>query len=85
LDAAFGIERLVTSVIYRILSDASFKCEKSDRETLSPDAGKRSRAIIAGDDPGDQQLPERPGFNPHLLAIAANARIRHSRDRAGAA
>jgi hypothetical protein len=34
-----------------------------------------ARAIIADDDPGDQQLPERHGFNPHPHAIAANARL----------
>ena len=74
----------MTSVIHRVLREAGLDCEKSDRETFSADAGQRSRAIIAGDDPGDQQLPERRGVNPHLLAIAANARIRRSRDRADA-
>jgi hypothetical protein len=59
----------------RVLPEANFNWEKSDRETFSPDAGQRSRAIIAGDDPGDQQVPERRGFNRHLLAIAANARL----------
>jgi hypothetical protein len=39
--------------------------EKHDREAFEPDTGQRSRAIIPGDDPGDQQLPER-GFDSTL-------------------
>src|SRR5213593_2257479 len=35
-------------------------------------AGQRSRAIIPGDDPGDQQPPERRGFHPDPDAVAAN-------------
>jgi hypothetical protein len=39
------------------------------------DAGQRSRAIIPGDDPGDQQPPERRGLYPDPDAVAANARL----------
>ena len=37
----------------------------------SEDSDQRSRAIIPGDDPGDQEPPERPGFYPEPNAIAA--------------
>jgi hypothetical protein len=52
---------------------------KYDHKVLLPDAGSRSRAIIPGDDPGDQQPPEQRCFYPDPRAIAANswlARIR---------
>jgi len=49
----------------------------------SEHAGQCSRAIIPGDDPGDQQPPERRGLYPDPDAVAANARLaqirRHSR------
>jgi hypothetical protein len=50
--------------------------EKYGRETFLADAGQRSRAIIPGDDPGDQQPPERRGLYPDPDAVAANARLR---------
>jgi len=46
------------SIIYPVLAEASFNCEKSGRETFLPDVGQRSRATIPGDDPGDQQPSE---------------------------
>jgi hypothetical protein len=49
--------------------------EKYDHKVLLPDAGSRSRAIIPGDDPGDQQPPEQRGFYPDPAAIAANSRL----------
>ena len=49
--------------------------EKYDHKVLLPDAGSRSRAIIPGDDPGDQQPPEQRGFYPDPRAIAANSRL----------
>ena len=54
-----------------VFQDPSVCPEKHDREAFGPDAGQRSRAIIPGDDPGDQQLPERRlPFAPR--AVAAN-------------
>jgi hypothetical protein len=47
------------NIIYPIFQKASFYLEKYGRETFLADAGQRSRAIIPGDDPGDQQPPER--------------------------
>ena len=47
------------SITYPIFQKASFYLEKYGRETFLADAGQRSRAIIPGDDPGDQQPPER--------------------------
>jgi hypothetical protein len=41
------------SIIYPVLAEASFNCEKSGRETFLPDVGQRSRATIPGDDPGE--------------------------------
>src|SRR5215471_11311732 len=49
---------MVMSIIYPVLAEASFNCEKSGRETFLPDVGQRSRATIPGDDPGDQQPSE---------------------------
>ena len=46
------------SIIYPVLAEASFNCEKSGRETFLPDVGQRSRATIPGDDPGDQHPSE---------------------------
>ena len=48
---------------------------KYDHKVLLPDAGTRSRAIIPGDDPGDQQPPEPRGFYADSRAVAANARL----------
>ena len=42
-----------------VFQDPSVCPEKHDHEAFEPDAGQRSRAIIPGDDPEDQQLPER--------------------------
>ena len=47
------------NITYPIFQKASFYLEKYGRETFLADAGQRSRAIIPGDDPGDQQPPER--------------------------
>jgi len=47
-----------------IFRKADFYPEKYGRETFLADAGQRSRAIIPGDDPGDQQPPERRGLYP---------------------
>jgi hypothetical protein len=57
------------SITYPVFQKASSDPEKYARETFSPDAGQRSRAIIPGDDPGDQEPPERRGFDarPRLL------------------
>jgi hypothetical protein len=60
----------------RVFREASASFKKYGREACSPDAGQRSRAIIPGDDPGDQQPPERRGFDPDPPAAAANARLR---------
>ena len=46
------------SIGYPVLPEAGFNCEKSGRETFLPDVGQHSRAIIPGDDPGDQQPSE---------------------------
>ena len=55
------------NITYPIFQKASFYLEKYGRETFLADAGQRSRAIIPGDDPGDQQPPEPRGFysDPH--------------------
>jgi len=58
-----------------IFQKVNFCCEKHAREVFLPEAGKRSRAIIPGDDPGDQQPPEPRGFCPDPRAGAANARL----------
>jgi hypothetical protein len=63
------------SITYPIFQKASFCLEKYAPETFLADAGRRSRAIIPGDDPGDQQPPERRGFYPNPHAVAANARL----------
>jgi hypothetical protein len=64
------------SITYPISQKASFYPEKYGRETFLADAGQRSRAIIPGDDPGDQQPSERRGLYPDPDAVAANARLR---------
>jgi hypothetical protein len=45
------------NIIYPVFKKASFYLETYDREAFLPSAGQRSRAIIPGDDPGDQQPP----------------------------
>jgi hypothetical protein len=57
------------SMTYPILQKANFYPEKYGRETFLADAGQRSRAIIPGDDPGDQQPPERRGLHPDPDAV----------------
>ena len=57
--------RVVMIIIYSIFQKTNFYPEKYNRETFLPDAGQRSRAIIPGDDPGDQQPPERRGLYPN--------------------
>ena len=42
-----------------VFQDASVYPKKYGREALLPGVGQDSRAIIPGDDPGDQQPPER--------------------------
>jgi hypothetical protein len=63
------------SITYPIFQKANCCPEKYSRETFLADAGQRSRAIIPGDDPGDQQPPERRGLYPDPDAVAANARL----------
>ena len=58
-----------------VLREASTHLKKNGREVFLPVAGHRSRAIIPGDDPGDQQPPERGGFYPDSHAIAPNATL----------
>jgi hypothetical protein len=67
------------SITYPIFQKTSSDLEKYARETFSRDAGQRSRAIIPGDDPGDQEPPERHGCYPEPLAVAANARLAQMR------
>ena len=51
--------------------EASVYPKKYSREALLPAVGQHSRAIIPGDDPGDQQLPDRAitkrQMDPHLV------------------
>jgi hypothetical protein len=54
-------------------SEGELLSEENGRETFLADAGQRPRAIISGDDPGDQQPPERHGLYPRPDAVAANA------------
>jgi hypothetical protein len=61
--------RVVVSITYPIFQKANFYPEKYGRETFLADAGQRSRAIIPGDDPGDQQPPERRGLYPDPDAV----------------
>jgi hypothetical protein len=42
-----------------VFQEASVYPKKHGREALLPGVGHHSRAIIPGDDPGDQQPPER--------------------------
>lgn len=56
------------SMTFPIFQKVNFYPEKYGRETFLADAGQRSRAIIPGDDPGDQQPPERGGFDTVNLA-----------------
>jgi hypothetical protein len=56
------------SITYPNSQKECFYPEKYGRETFLADAGQRSRAIIPGDDPGDQQPPERRGFDTVNLA-----------------
>ena len=57
------------SITYQIFQKASFYLERYSRKTFLADAGQRSRAIIPGDDPGDQQPPERRGLYPDPDAV----------------
>jgi hypothetical protein len=51
-----------------VLQEATVCPEKYDREAFDPVAGQRSRAIIPGDDPGDQQPPRaRLLFDPRAV------------------
>jgi hypothetical protein len=71
----FYIKGIVMSITYPGFQKANFYLERYGRETFSSDAGQRSRAIIPGDDPGDQQPPERRGLYPDPHAVAANAKL----------
>jgi hypothetical protein len=71
--------RVIMSITYPIYQKASWYPEKYRRETFLADAGQRSRAIIPGDDPGDQQPPERRGFYPEPHAVATNGRLAQMR------
>ena len=71
--------RVIMSITYPIYQKASLYPEKYGRETFLADAGQRSRAIIPGDDPGDQQPPARRGFYPEPHAVATNARLAEMR------
>ena len=55
--------------------EASVYPKKYSRETSLPAVGQHSRAIIPGDDPGDQQLPGRAitkrQTDPHLARCRA--------------
>jgi hypothetical protein len=57
------------SITYLIFQKANFYPEKYGREIFLADAGQRSRAIIPGDDPRDQQPPERRGLYPDPDAV----------------
>jgi hypothetical protein len=59
-------------MINLVLRETTASLKKYGREAFLPVAGRRSRAIIPGDDPGDQQPPERGGFYPDTHAIAAS-------------
>jgi hypothetical protein len=61
------------SIIYPIFRKASFNLEQYGREAFLANAGQGSRAIIPGDDPGDQQPPEQGGCYPEPHAVATNA------------
>ena len=63
------------SIIYLVSQKASSYLGIYARETFSPAAGQRSRAIIPGDDPGDQEPPEQRGLNPEPHAVATNAKL----------
>src|SRR5215469_4175948 len=63
------------SLTYLAFQKESSYFEKYPRETFSPDAGQRSRSIIPGDDPGDQEPSERRGFYPEPHAVATSAPI----------
>jgi hypothetical protein len=49
------------SIIYQVFQKASSDPEKNARETFSPNAGQRSRAVIPATIQG-QQPPEQRGF-----------------------
>jgi hypothetical protein len=55
-----------------VFHQATVYLEKRGREAFLPSAGQRSRAIVPGDDPGDQQPPERRGLYPDPHAVATN-------------
>jgi hypothetical protein len=79
VDALVASVKIVVVLTYPISQKASFYPEKYGRETFLADAGQRSRAIIPGDDPGDQQPPERRGFYPEPHAVATNGRLAQMR------
>ena len=66
------------SITYQMFQKASFYLEKYDRETFLADTGQRSRAIIPGDDPVDQQPPELRGFYPDPRRFPSTRRRRET-------
>ena len=56
------------SITYPVFQKASFHLREIHLGDILTDAGQRSRAIIPGDDPGDQEPPERRGFYARQLA-----------------
>jgi len=58
-DALDYVEGVCMNMINPVFQEASVYPKKYSREALLPSVGQHSRAIIPGDDPGDQQLPER--------------------------
>jgi hypothetical protein len=57
------------SITDPIFQKANFYPVKYGHQIFLADAGQRSRAIIPGDDPGDQQPPERHGLCPDPDAV----------------
>jgi hypothetical protein len=61
------------SKTYPVFHKANFYFEKYGREPFKVDPAQRSRAIIPGDDPGDQQHPERRVVYPILMLVSAGS------------
>ena len=64
---------LSLSKTYPVFHKANFYFEKYGREPFDVDPAQRSRAIIPGDDPGDQQHPERRVVYPILMLVSAGS------------
>jgi len=61
-----------------VFQEASVCPKKYGREALLPGVGQPSRAIIPGDDPGDQQPPERAIIKRQRDPHVARWRIEYS-------